>query len=218
MKEKFLIYLNKLLDFIYKKKCYICGSSKECVKVCSKCYSEMTFSTFGVNRAIDGVEIYSAGVYEKNIQKMIRGIKYHRQKELAYYMAKFMWEYFSKVCTDVEYQVVPVPLHKSRRKKRGYNHMELVANEFCKLNGFVPNYELIKRIKNTKPQYKLSQQEKLKNLENAFKVDKSKLLDKPVLLIDDICTSGATFGSMIKELKLNGIEKITCFAMSSPEW
>ena len=95
--------------------------------------------------------------------------------------------------------------------------MELVAKEFCNLTGFIPNFDLIKRIKHTKPQYKLSRNERMKNLENAFQVDKKNLLSLPILLIDDICTSGATFESMIAELKKNEIENnIKCFATTSP--
>ena len=199
------IIFNKLLDFIYKKKCYFCNRSNECVKMCSSCYEELIHSDLVENRELLGVRVYSAGVYEKNLQKMIRGIKYHRQRELAYYMAKFMWEYFSEIIEkyniEPDFQVVPVPLHKKRQKQRGYNHMELVGDEFCALSGFDANYELVKRIKNTMPQYKLSYSKKLKNLENAFLVDKTKCLKKPVLIIDDICTSGATFTSIIKELK-----------------
>ena len=213
-------YLNNLLDFIYRKKCYFCGSSKECVKMCSKCYEELIFSDYKINRELCNTKIYSAGIYEKNLQKMMRGLKYHRQKDLAYYMAKFMWEYFSNLdeykTNPRKFQVVPVPLHKSRERKRGYNHMELVANEFCNLSGFTPNFELIKRVRNTKPQYKLSFSQKYKNLENAFKSDKTKQLDMPILIIDDICTSGATFTSMINELKKNEINDIICFAASSP--
>ena len=213
-------FFNKLLDYIYKKKCYFCGKSNESVKMCSKCYEELSFNDVKENRYINGVKVYSAGLYDKNLQKMIRGIKYHKQKELAFYMAKFMWNYFSEIIKEFDlpknYQVVPVPLHKARQKKRGYNHMELVAEEFCRLSGFSPNYELITRIKNTKPQYKLSYSEKQTNLQNAFKVDKTKLLNLPVLIIDDICTSGATFGSMIEEMKSQGVLDITCFAVSSP--
>ena len=94
--------------------------------------------------------------------------------------------------------------------------MELVAEEFCRLSGFTPNFELIKRIKDTKPQYKLSRKERMKNLENAFEVDKTKLLPLPVLLIDDICTTGATFEEMIAALKKEGIENIICLASSNP--
>lgn len=218
--EKFRQVFNKLLDFIYKKKCYFCNSSKECVKMCSKCYSELTFSDLVPNRDLIGITVYSAGVYEKYIQKMIRGIKYHKQKELAFYMAKFMWEYFKDIQLKYnlpDFEVIPTPLHKTREKKRGYNHMLLVAEEFCKLSGFKLNTDLIKRTKATKPQYKLSRAEKMKNLENAFSVDKSMYSGMPLLLIDDICTSGATFLSMIKELRANGIDNITCFSTSSPE-
>ena len=94
--------------------------------------------------------------------------------------------------------------------------MELVAKEFCNLSGYSLNTDLIERIKNTKPQYKLSRAEKLKNLENAFRVNKSADTGKPVLLMDDICTSGATFMSMIKELKKSDIQNIVCLACSSP--
>ena len=61
-----------LLDWIYKKKCYFCRSSKECVKMCSSCYDEMEHLSCQVNRTIDGVPVYCAGVYEKNLQKLIK--------------------------------------------------------------------------------------------------------------------------------------------------
>ena len=163
------------------------------------------------------VDIFVAGVYEKNLQKIIRGLKYHNKKDLAYYQAKFMYEYWKSLDINEQFQVIPVPLHKTRQKQRHYNHMELVALEFCNLTGYIPNFELIKRIKHTKPQYKLSRSERMKNLENAFYVDKDKLLSCPILLIDDICTSGATFESMIAELRKNQINnKIICFATTSP--
>ena len=127
-----------------------------------------------------------------------------------------MYEYFTKINLQGDFQVVPVPLHKNRIKKRKYNHMELVAIEFCRLSGFVPNFELIKRIKDTKPQYKLSRQERMQNLADAFEVDKSKDLNKPVLLIDDICTTGSTFEEMVRVLKSEGISNIVCFASASP--
>lgn len=213
--------INTLLDYIYKKRCYFCGKSYECVKMCSKCYDELKFSDARVNRIILGTDVYVAGIYEKTLQKMIRGIKYHKQKSLAYYQAKFMWEYFQQILEEKninkDFQVVPVPLYKTRERQRGYNHMQLIAKEFCELSGFEPNYELITRIKHTKAQYKLSRQERLKNLKNAFKVDKTKLIEgKTVLIIDDICTTGSTFESMITELKSNGINDIVCFATSSP--
>ena len=94
--------------------------------------------------------------------------------------------------------------------------MELVAEEFCKMTNLTPNFELIKRVKDTKPQYKLTRKERLANLYEAFEIDTSKDLKKPVLILDDICTTGATFEEMIKILKKHGINEVVCMASSSP--
>ena len=218
--KKILNIFNKLLDLIYKKRCYFCRSNKECVKMCGACYNTLEFNDLKSNRLILGTKIYVAGIYEKTIQKMIRGVKYHNQKDLAYYQAKFMWEYFSKLIErehlETNFQVIPVPLYKTRQKQRGYNHMELVGEEFCRLSGYTLNTQLIKRTKSTKPQYKLSRAERMRNLENAFKIDSSKLLNLPILIIDDICTTGSTFEAMIDEFNSHGINNITCLATSSP--
>ena len=210
--------LNSLLDLIYKKKCYVCKSSKYSLKICPECYAKLEFYPLGANRIIEGVNIYIAGYYSKELQKIIRGLKYHKQKELAYYLAKFMYEYFLEVnnSNNTEFCLVPVPLHKNRIKKRKYNHMELVCEEFSKLSGFETNFGLIKRIKDTKPQYKLSRKERLINLDGAFEIDSSQIPDKPVLILDDICTTGSTFEEMIKALRSAGVSNIVCFAASTP--
>ena len=210
-------FLTGLLDWVYKKKCYFCGSSKECVKMCSDCYDEMEHLIPEKNREVLSANVYCAGIYEQNLQKLIRGLKYHKQSDLAYFQAKFMYEYWQKILDKKEfYQVVPVPLFKSREKKRKYNHMNLVAQEFCRLSGYEVNSELVKRVKDTKPQYRLNKSQRMENLSNAFKIDKTALRQGHILLIDDICTTGSTFESIIMELKKNGINDIVCFATTTP--
>ncbi len=211
--KKFLL---DLLDWIYKKKCYFCGSSKNSLKMCPQCYEKLQFSSISANRIILGVNIFACGYYKDIMQKLIRGVKYHNQKDLAFYQAKFMWEYWQKLNIKEIYTVVPVPLSDKRKKKRKYNHMELVAEEFCKLSGFNCDFEIIKRIKDTKPQYNLKRKERMENLKNAFEV--LKVSDKPILIIDDICTSGSTFESMIIELHKKGIYNITCLATATVDF
>lgn len=210
-------FINSLLDLIYRKKCYFCGKSKHSLKMCPECFEKLEYNNFSANRIILGVDIFCAGVYTKELQKLIRGLKYHKQKDLAYYQAKFMYEYFKNidVLQNKEFEVVAVPQHKNRIKKRKYNHMELVCEEFAKLAKFECNFDLIARIKDTKPQYKLSRNERLKNLSDAFVVDKTKISEKTVLIIDDICTTGSTFEEMIKVLNQNGVKNIVCFATVS---
>lgn len=205
-----------LLDWIYKKKCYFCKHSDECVRMCSKCYESLEHLRPEVNRIVQSKNIYCAGVYDKNLQKLIRGLKYHNQRELAKYLAKFMYEYWLLIDGKSNFQVVPVPIYKTREKKRKYNHMNLVAEEFCNLSGCTLNIDLIKRIKNTKPQYNLKKHERENNLKNAFEVDESNLLPMKILIIDDICTTGSTFEEMIKEFAKHNIFDITCFAATTP--
>ena len=208
--------LSNLLDWIYKKKCYFCRSSKEAVKMCSKCYDDMDFLPVQINRIIEGKKVYCAGVYSKNLQKLIRGLKYHNQRDLAYYLAKFMAEYFSKITDKTDFEIIPVPIYPKREKKRKYNHMNLVGEELARLTNNSLNKNLIKRVKDTKPQYKLKRHERMQNLNGAFEVDKSNYTGKILLLIDDICTTGSTFEEMIKEFAKHGITDIICFAATTP--
>ena len=213
MKKFFL----DLLDWIYKKKCYFCRSSKESVKMCSKCFDELEFLPVEVNRTLcGGVKVYCAGVYSKYLQKMIRGLKYHGQRDLAYYQAKFMWQYWEKLELEGDFVIVPVPIYPKRKKKRKYNHMELVAMEFSKISGFEVNFDLIKRVKDTKAQYNLNKAQRMLNLSKAFEVDKSKYQGGKILLLDDICTTGSTFDEMVREFNNAGICDITCFATTTP--
>ncbi|MBO5738312.1 ComF family protein [bacterium] len=211
-------FLNSLLDLIYRKKCYFCGKSKYSIKMCPECFEKLEFNNYEANRVINGVDIFCAGVYTKELQKLIRGLKYHRQKDLAYFQAKFMYEYFKNIdiLQNVDFEIIAVPQHSNRIKSRKYNHMELVCEEFSKLSGFECNFDLIKRVKDTKPQYKLNRSQRLENLSNAFKVDKTYYNDKKILIIDDICTTGTTFEEMINELNKFEINNIVCFATSTP--
>lgn len=211
-------FLIALLDLIYRKKCYFCGSSKYSVKMCPNCFDKLEFNDFKANRIINGVNIFCAGIYTKELQKLIRGLKYHNQKDLAYYQAKFMYDYFLNLesTQSKDFELIPVPLHQNRIKKRKYNHMELVCEEFSKLSSYECNFDLIKRIKDTKPQYNLTRQERLCNLSEAFEVNKENYKGKTLLILDDICTTGSTFEEMIKALNCAGINNIICFATSTP--
>jgi len=124
-----------------------------------------------------------------------------------------MFDYWQRLpIAKDNYQIVPVPLFKAREKSRKYNHMQLVAQEFSKLSGYNINSDLITRVKNTRPQYKLTKVQRMDNLANAFKINESVITSPSILLIDDICTTGSTFESIITELKKYRINDIVCFA------
>lgn len=187
-------------------------------RMCEKCYNSIEFLLTVPVKKIWGVNVYSASVYSKNMQKLIRGVKYHRQKELAFFQAKIMFDYWQRLeCSNENFLIVPVPMHKKRVKKRKYNHMQLVADEFSKLTGYEVATDLITREKETQPQYRLTIKERENNLSGAFKVDKTLYNGEKLLIIDDILTTGSTIKEMIKSFQDVGVYNITGFTTSCTE-
>lgn len=212
-------FLSQLLDFIYKKRCYFCGSTIDNVKMCKNCFENIELLPAKTLKTIHSVSVFCATVYENKIQKLIRGIKYHNQKELAFYQAKIMYNYWQRLTTSEDiYEIVPVPLYPDREKKRKYNQMVLVAQEFSKLTGYKTNVDIIKRVKNTKPQYKLTKKEREKNLKDAFECDMTHFHGQKLLLIDDILTTGSTMEEMIKTFQKAGITDLSVFVTSCTKY
>lgn len=215
--------LLKLLDLIYKKRCYFCGDSTRNLKMCEKCFHQIQYLNQSPQKIIDNCNVYSATLYKDNVQKMIRGLKYHNQYELAFYQAKLMFDYWKNIeKSNYSYVIIPVPMFDKKEKKRGYNHMTLVAQEFAKLAGenYTVSTDIIKRIKDTKPQYKLTLKQRQANLKNAFALTEKykNFKNEKFLIIDDILTTGSTLHEMIKTLNTKSINNITCLTTSCGEF
>jgi len=96
--------------------------------------------------------------------------------------------------------LVPVPLTRRRRWKRGYNQAEMLARGMAEVTG-VPVVNLLKRTKNRTPQSRLNGEERLKNAEGIYKaVIPDKWQGKRLVLVDDVMTTGATLGSCAQAL------------------
>lgn len=214
--------LLKILNLLYKKRCYFCGKSDDDSVMCSSCYNKVKFLPCKKFSTANAADVYCATVYKDLIKKLIRGVKYHNRRELAYFQAKIMYEYWKNLRISAEeFVIVPVPLFFKREKHRKYNHMLLVSKEFEKLtNGKCKTEEhIIKRIKNTKPQYKLTKKEREENLKDAFELVAGfeMFKDKNILILDDIFTTGVTLREMVKTFQSHGFENIVCFTTSCSE-
>jgi ComF family protein len=105
--------------------------------------------------------------------------------------------------------VVPIPLHPTKLQQRGFNQAELITRSFCEFTGYKEQPLGLERVRETKAQFGLSRQEREQNLTDAFVVSKSLLKHPsalPVLLVDDIYTTGATVRSAAQTLRRQGIE------------
>jgi competence protein ComFC len=149
----------------------------------------------------------SAFRFEKLVREVIYQFKYHNIRGLADPLAVELFHYLQKNPLPSEL-VIPVPLHRVRLRKRGYNQSELVATLLGHMLGLEVDTTSLKRIVNTKSQTKLERAMHRKtNMKGAFESNDS-VKGKKILLIDDVLTSGATLSSCATALKKAGASSV----------
>ena len=195
---KLFSFFAKILDYVYWRKCYICSKKCSEISLCNNCIEEM-YSNLKFHKAMKfKTIIYCGAPYENIFLKIIRALKYHQKSEfksiLSTILIKTAEHYELNLC---DFVVCPVPIHKNRLKKRKYNHMELVAEEFAKHYNLEVDNTLLMRKKDTPPMYKLTINERKKQLDGAFGASE-KIQGKKILLLDDIVTSGNTISELTK--------------------
>ncbi|SPF47640.1 Phosphoribosyltransferase [Syntrophobacter sp. SbD1] len=101
--------------------------------------------------------------------------------------------------------IVPVPLHPSRLRQRGFNQSALLAGEFARKAGLPVSFNVIARKDQTLPQTRLKREERLKNVKGAFEISDSKMVrGRRILLVDDVFTTGTTLSECARTLKKKG--------------
>ena len=114
--------------------------------------------------------------------------------------------------------VVPVPIHKNREAKRGYNQVDLIARQYARLTGLVLDNKLMVRTKDTMPMRNLGVTERVANVSEAFAIRKggdAVLANKTILLIDDIYTTGSTADSCAGTLLAGGAKEVWLLTFAS---
>ncbi len=111
-------------------------------------------------------------------------------------------------------EIIPVPLHPSRRRIRGFNQAEILAGELSNICGIPIRTDVLFRIKKTVPQKELGKGERAENLKGAFGVSRNWNPGKNVLLVDDIYTTGATVERAAKVLKIAGAQNVYFLTVS----
>lgn len=162
--------------------------------LCKKCLKKLKENSYLKNTG----DYYYLFFYENEIRDIITDFKIRNRKELgkdiAYIIKKPLLELLESENIDI---IIPVPISLEREKERGFNQIEYLL-DILKIK-----YKKIKRTKNTKHMYGITDYKKReKNVSNVFESSLN-LKNKKVLLIDDIVTSGATIRNIKKELEKN---------------
>lgn len=153
-------------------------------------------------------------IYKKQIKQSMYRFKYQNRQEYArYYGSEIVRVYGEWIRRNKIEAIVPIPLHRTRKRQRGYNQAELLAKEIGRQMQ-VPVYaNLLKRVRKTKAQKNLNDAERKNNLKKAFKTQENNVQLNHILLVDDIYTTGSTMNEAATELQKAGIEQIYCISI-----
>jgi ComF family protein len=224
----FNIFAKNLFNFIYKPVidtifppvCFLCDSMlvDDRKVVCINCWSKLKFLS---NKELEDIkkvilnnnfnDIYILYDFSEEFQEIIHLLKYERCLTLGYYFAheivsKFNESFFLKYDA-----ISPVPLHPIKFRERGYNQ----SYEIIKHLPGKKIKNILKRNKNTLSQTKLSRDERITNMINAFEFQGKNHFSN-ILLFDDIITTGSTLNECGKELKKCGVSQIDILCLAAP--
>ena len=206
--------LEKLLDLLYPQVCGICGKLN-IKSLCNKCKvkleKEYNFQTdnYENDYSKNFIEHNYFFKYENLIRSQILALKFQEKpytyKTIAYFI-KNMQKSFEKLKKyDI---IIIVPISKQRNKERGYNQTELIAKEISKIIKVTIQKNILYKIKNTIPQSTLNRKQREENAKGVYKVKNiNKIIDKKILIIDDIYTTGNTVNECANILVQAGIKR-----------
>ena len=148
-------------------------------------------------------------VYKDQVKQSMYRFKYQNRQEYArYYGSEIVRVYGEWMKRNKIEAIVPIPLHWTKKRQRGYNQAQLLAAEIGKQSGLPVYPNLLKRVRKTKPQKNLDDTGRKNNLKKAFKTKENNVQLSHILLVDDIYTTGSTINEAASELKKAGIEQV----------
>jgi ComF family protein len=185
--------------------CPQCGRPTPGERLCSQCRSNPG--------QLDGIR--SVALHTGALRQAIHHFKYQRRRELADTLGLMLFDYWQKADIPADL-VLPVPLHPSRQKERGYNQAALLAGVLAAQAQLPLNQTGLTRTRATAPQVGLGVEERKANVQDAFRWTGDGLKGVCVLLIDDVCTTGATLQACAKVLRRGGADLIWALTLARP--
>ena len=229
-----------LLDFIFPKYCINCKKFGDFL--CPDCFTRLSFDTRNIctvciKPSFNGLThpgcirkyslsgSFTAIVYNSISKKLIYQFKY---KPHLTGLKRFLGDlFYESLIQNEEFNnvikkpviFVPIPLSKSKFKKRGYNQAEILAKELSRRFNY-PLIDCLVRIKETKSQVSFNKKERKENVKGAFALSKkysAEIKNSSVVLVDDVLTTGSTFSEAASVLKHCGVRQVWAVALAKED-
>lgn len=195
------------VEFIQPPICPVCGQPSALSRLCPSCRA--------VPPQIDGIR--AVGYLDGTLRTAIHRFKYTNVRPLAAPLGQLMAAYLSHNQLPVDV-IVPVPLHSNRLRERGYNQAELLARQIEHALGLPLLTKSLLRVKSTAPQVGLSARRRRSNVRGAFHCSDDTPKGQRVLLIDDVCTTGATLEACSLALQQRGTRAVWGLVLARERW
>lgn len=186
------------------------------IGICSDCYNKLSKTSpslpYEGTRSIS--YIMSPFEYTDALRQTILDFKFKNCRAYAPLFAEMMKSYIASygIWEDFDY-IIPVPLHESRLRERGYNQSELIAEYIAEQTGIPMRADLLTRNRATKRQSSLKRYDRVLNVQGAFDCS-ADLNGKNIILFDDICTTGNTLQACAEALKDADAENICALTLA----
>ena len=226
LKNRIGWFFNSFLDFLFPPLCLSCNQEIDKGLVCFQCLDKINRTSLGVcakcgyplgyNQDCKHCKVRlnlprtrALGFYSEPWLPLIHALKYQGKKSLAKIFGHSMTGLLNSdpILKQAD-AIIPIPLHPARKRERGFNQAELLSLAISDQTG-IPIHNALKRKKNTKSQVTLAPKERIENMQGAFIIrDKEMIVNKRVILIDDVITSGATISSAAQVLQNAGVKEV----------
>jgi ComF family protein len=221
----------QLLDLLFPSRCVnchrvgesLCSSCLSSVRLlsppyCPRCSRPLSYQselclqcrTFPLHVT----EIHAAAYHEGALREAIHAFKYRRRIDLAAPLAILLQQHLLRAALQVDL-ITAVPLHPRRQCERGYNQAELLAKELARKVG-LPYLDGLKRLRATKDQIGLDLAARHENMRAAFSADRANFRGRRVLIVDDVCTTGATLDACAVALESQGTRRTYGLTVARP--
>jgi ComF family protein len=198
-----------IIDLIYPNNCKVCGKSAHQYGLCMICINALEpidsmhpflrdwklrlYSRFPIQWYVPLFDINS----NDKAHEIIKAIKYNNAPETAQFLGRKLGEVILKSGHDLPDAIVPVPLHREKLRRRGYNQAEQIGIGLSDVLGIPLQNNICKRKINTVTQTKMNRWQRLDNMKSVFSLSIAlESCPKSVLLCDDVLTTGSTLESL----------------------
>lgn len=216
----------KLINVVYPPKCIFCQKllrHDTALYICSTCYAKLPFagetllttSQEGEESNCDGV--ISVFKYTGMVKDSLIRYKFYNKPGYYRTYASLIAYRLTKM-TDIKQfnMVLSVPLHRQKEFSRGYNQALLISRALSRELKLPECSGLLKRLKATETQSLLDKEKRHRNVKGAFAVEAPEnILEKSILLVDDILTTGSTLEECSRMLKQAGAIKVTAIVVAT---